>query len=230
MKILDIFKKRKPNHLIIYVDYKRRELLLYKILSKLTYSVGPYIELDKVIDGVKKFIYKYPEPLKQINITSFGRGRDLIETVEGKEKIKELVDALRPVITPETKLMFTTCFSGISYRMAVEMSEYLDGIEIYAMKRRYSVNGLMTKCQCKENGYSQKVIDSLPLSKRGFYVDEKNMIDIVKWETNEEVNWLTSGMAYEYNKKIVEDGICNTSKQPKTVLDGIKNYLFNIQD
>ena len=48
MKILDIFKKRKPNHLIIYVDYKRRELLLYKILSKLTYSVGPYIELDKV--------------------------------------------------------------------------------------------------------------------------------------------------------------------------------------
>lgn len=230
MKILDIFKKRKPNHLIIYVDYKRRELLLYKILSKLTYSVGPYIELDKVIDGVKKFIYKYPEPLKQINITSFGRGRDLIETVEGKEKIKELVDALRPVITPETKLMFTTCFSGISYRMAVEMSEYLDGIEIYAMKRRYSVNGLMTKCQCKENGYSQKVIDSLPLSKRGFYVDEKNMIDIVKWEMNEEVNWLTSGMAYEYNKKIVEDGICNTSKQPKTVLDGIKNYLFNIQD
>ena len=81
MKILDIFKKRKPNHLIIYVDYKRRELLLYKILSKITYSVGPYTELDKVIDGVKKFIYKYPEPLKQINITSFGRGRDLVETI-----------------------------------------------------------------------------------------------------------------------------------------------------
>ena len=60
MKILDIFKKRKPNHLIIYVDYKRRELLLYKILSKLTYSVGPHIELDKVIDSVKKFIYTNP--------------------------------------------------------------------------------------------------------------------------------------------------------------------------
>ena len=31
----DLFKKRKPNHLIIYVLYNKEESLLYKILSKL---------------------------------------------------------------------------------------------------------------------------------------------------------------------------------------------------
>jgi hypothetical protein len=230
MKIFDIFKKRKPNHLIIYVNYKQEELFLYKFLSKITYSVGPHKSLDKIIEGINNFISKHPEPLKQINITSFGKGRNLIETTEGKEKIKEVVDALRPIMTDETRLMFTTCFSGIVYRNAVEMSEYLGGIEICAMKTTYGLNNQMTRCKCKEKGYSQKVINDLPKSRYGFDIDEKGMIHVTKFKNlNEIPTWINSGMALEYNKKIEEDGICYVGEQPKKLFDGIKNYLFNIQ-
>ena len=76
----DLFKKRKPNHLIIYVLYNKEESLLYKILSKLTYSVGPFNTIEECIEGVKSFIKKHPEKLKQMNITSFGSGKYLVQT------------------------------------------------------------------------------------------------------------------------------------------------------
>jgi hypothetical protein len=120
----DLFKKRKPNHLIIYVLYNKEESLLYKILSKLTYSVGPFNTIEECIEGVKSFIKKHPEKLKQMNITSFGSGKNLVQTNSNKEKIYELVDTLKPLMSDETKIMFTTCFSGVSHRKVVEMSEY----------------------------------------------------------------------------------------------------------
>ncbi len=167
MNILDIFKKRKPTHLIIYVLYNNEESFLYNLLSRLTYSIGPYSSIDKCIEDVKKFIKKYPDKLKQINITSFGTGKFLVQTTDDKLKVYKLMDALKPIINNETKFMFTTCFSGVVHRRVVEMSEYMDGMEIAAMEKSYSLNGKMTICKCKEKGYSENIISKIPKSKNG---------------------------------------------------------------
>jgi hypothetical protein len=229
LSIKNLFSKRKPNHLIVYVVFNNKEKLLYKILSKLTYSVGPFFTIDECIDGVKKFIEKYPDKLKQMNITSYGTGKFLVETTEDKSKVLELVNSLKPLMDENTKLMFTTCFSGISTRKVVEMSEELNGIEVSAMNGPYSLNGEMTKCKCGKRGYSKSVVEKLPLSKYGLINDEVKIIHVVKRNEGEEINWKTSGMAYEYNKIMFENGICRVGNQPYTLLKSIRNYLFNIQ-
>lgn len=229
MWIKDLFNKRKPNHLIVYVLYKKEEKLLYKILSKLTYSVGPFFSIDDSIEGVKKFIEKYPNKLKQINITSYGSGKFLVQTTDSQSKVNELVETLKPLMNSETRLMFTTCFSGVSSRKVVEMSEELNGIEVSAMNGSYSLNGKMTKCKCGNKGYSESIVETLPKSKEGLRYDEKQIVDILRRDEGEEINWKTSGMAYEYNKIMIENGICTIGKQPYTLLKSIRNYLFNIQ-
>ena len=229
MWIKDLFNKRKPNHLIVYVLYNKEESFLYKILSWLTYNVGPFSDVDDCINGIKKFTLKHPEKLKQINVTSFGSGKRLVQSNGGKEKIYELVDALKPIMSKDTKLMFTTCFSGVSHRKAVEMSEYLNGIEVAAMNETYSLNGKMTICKCKEGGYSQNVIDNLPQSKNGLNYDEAEIVNLVKRNMNEPIDWNTSGMAYEYNRIVIKDKVCKVDKQPYTLLKCIRNYIFNIQ-
>ena len=229
MWIKDLFSKRKPNHLIVYVLYKKEESFLYKFLSLLTYSVGPFKSLDDCIEGVKEFIKKHPEKLKQINITSFGSGKFLVQTTDNQSKVFELVDTLKPLMSNDTRLMFTTCFSGISHRKVVEMSEYLNGIEVSAMMKSYSLNGKMTRCKCKDKDYSKKLIEKLPESRNGLLHDEKEIVDIIRRGENEEINWVSCGMAYEYNKNTVLDGVCYEEKQPYTLLKSIRNYLFNIQ-
>jgi hypothetical protein len=229
MWIKDIFSKRKPNHLIVYVLYKKEEKWLYKILSKLTHSVGPSFSIDESIEGVRKFIEKYPDKLKQINITSYGSGKFLVQTTDSQSKVNELVESLKPLMNDETRLMFTTCFSGVSSRKVVEMSENLNGIEVSAMNDSYSLNGKMTKCKCSDKGYSDKVIEGLPKSKDGLWFDEKRIVDIKRRNEGEQVNWKTSGMAYEYNKIMLENNICIIGEQPYTLLKSIRNYLFNIQ-
>lgn len=229
MWIKNLFSKRRPNHLIVYVLYKKEEKLLYKLLSKLTYSVGPFFSIDDCINGVKKFIKKYPNRLKQINITSYGSGKFLVQTTDDQMKVLELIDTLKPLMNDETNLMFTTCFSGVSSRKVVEMSEELGGIEVSAMNGSYSLNGEMTRCKCNKKGYSQDVIDELPRSREGLKYDEKQIVDIVRRNEGEEINWVTSGMAYEYNRIMLENGICKVGKQPYTLLKSIRNYLFNIQ-
>jgi hypothetical protein len=229
MWIKDIFSKRKPNHLIVYVLYKKEEKLLYKILSKLTYSVGPFYSIDDSINGVKKFIEKYPNKLKQINITSYGSGKFLVQTTDNQSKVFELANSLKPLMDNDTSLMFTTCFSGVSSRKVVEMSEELNGIEVSAMNQSYSLNGEMTKCKCDKKGYSQSVVEKLPRSREGLSYDEKQIVDIVRRNEGEEISWITSGMAYEYNRIVKENGICKVGKQPYTLLKSIRNYLFNIQ-
>ena len=229
MWIKDLFNKRKPNHLIVYVLYKKEEKLLYKILSKLTYSVGPFFSIDDSIEGVKKFIKKYPDKLKQINITSYGSGKFLVQTTDSQSKVNELVETLKPLMNSETRLMFTTCFSGVSSRKVVEMSEELNGIEVSAMNGSYSLNGKMTKCKCGNKGYSESIVETLPKSKEGLRYDEKQIVDILRRDEGEEINWRTSGMAYEYNKIVLENNVCVIDKQPYTLLKSIRNYLFNIQ-
>lgn len=227
--IKNLFSKRKPNHLIVYVLYKKKEKLLYKILSKLTYSVGPFFSIDDCIKGVNKFIEKYPNKLKQINITSYGSGKFLVQTSDEQSKVLELANSLKPLMNDDTRLMFTTCFSGISSRKMVEMSEELNGIEVSAMNGSYTLNGEMTKCKCGNKGYSESIVKTLPKSKEGLENDEKKIIDVVRRDEGEEINWKTSGMAYEYNKIMIENGICTVGKQPYTLLKSIRNYLFNIQ-
>ena len=64
-----------------------------------------------------------------------------------------------------------------------------------------------------------------------YYENEKGYIELLKNVLNEgeEINWKTSGMAYEYNKIMFENGICRVGNQPYTLLKSIRNYLFNIQ-
>jgi hypothetical protein len=109
------------------------------------------------------------------------------------------------------------------------MSEELNGIEVSAMNGTYSLNGDMTICKCKEKGYSKSVVEKLPQSKNGIRYDENQIVDVVRRDEGEEINWKTSGMAYEYNKIMIENGICLIGKQPYTLLKSIRNYLFNIQ-
>lgn len=230
MWIKDLFSKRRPNHLVIYINYKNLEVGLYKILNLFTYGIKPYKTLDETIEGIKKFIEKHPHPLKDIIITSYGTGKKLIESTEPNEKFHELIETLKPLMDDKTKITFTTCFSGVSHRKVVEFSEYLNGREISAMNGNYGLNNKVTTCKCKEKGYSENVIKKLKQSKNGLRYDEIAIVNVIRRKQNEGVNWLTSGMAYEYNEIVKNDGVCVETNQSRNAIKCIINYLFNIQD
>ncbi len=225
----NLFSKRKPNHLVVYVNYKGLEVNLYRFLNMITYGIKPYKSLDKTIESINKFIKKYPHPLKDIIITSYGTGRKLVELTEPIEKFNEMIEALKPLMDDKTKITFTTCFSGVSHRKVVEFSEKLDGREILAMNGSYGLNNKVTSCKCKEKGYSEKIVKSLKQSKNGLRYDELSIINIVRRDDGEQINWITSGMAYEYNEKVKKDGICIETNQSRNAIKCMLNYLFNIQ-
>jgi hypothetical protein len=129
--------KRKPSHLIIYFLYKNEERRLYKFLSKITHSViGSTNNVDDIIKDIEKFITKYEGvKLKQINLTSYGTGYSLVEGLSKGDVIK-VIDSLKPIITHDTKIMFTTCYSGSTLRKIMELSEYYDGMEIYVSVKK----------------------------------------------------------------------------------------------
>jgi hypothetical protein len=229
MWIKDIFKKRKPNHLIIYVTYDKKEIRLYNFYSKFTHSIGPTGDLDIVITQIRDFIKKHPSKLDQINLTSYGQGTKLLQSKYDNEKLKEVLDELKPIMSDKCKIMFTTCFSGVSYRKVVEMSEYLNGVEVCAIKGHYTHNVKMTRCKCKKVGYSEKIMSELDQSRYGLYHDEKQINFLVRRDEGEEITWKTAGMAYQYNEKVTNDGICVEGNQPYTLLKCVRNYLFNIQ-
>jgi hypothetical protein len=222
--------KRKPSHLIIYFLYKNEERRLYKFLSKITHSViGSTNNVDDIIKDIEKFITKYEGvKLKQINLTSYGTGYSLVEGLSKGDVIK-VIDSLKPIITHDTKIMFTTCYSGSTLRKIMELSEYYDGMEIYGMSGNYKLTSKMNKCKCKERGLSQKIINDTPESKYGFEHDEVMVVNTIRRDENEKINWGRCGMAYEYDKTMKEMGICEESKQPYTLLKSIRNYLCNIQ-
>lgn len=233
LKILDqdnmFFKKRKPSHLVIYINYKNQEVGLYRFLNMLTYGIKPYPTMDETIEGVKKFIKKHQTTVEDIIITSYGTGKKLIESTEPNEKFLELMEAIKPLMNETTKITFTTCFSGVSHRKVVELSEYMDGVEISAMNGTYGLNKKVITCSCKEKGYSQKVVNSLKQSKKGLRYDEIAIVHVVSRKEGEIINRTTSGMAFEYNEIVKKDGICVESNQSKNAIKCMKNYLFNIQ-
>ena len=221
--------KRKPNHFIVYFLYKKEERFLYKLLSKLTHSViGTTNDIDQIIGDIKKFVSKNKGLiLKQINLTSYGTGYTLVMGVSN-EDIVRIINELSPLTTKETKIMFTTCFSGASQRQLVEMSEYYGGMEMYGLISEYTLNAKMNKCKCKEKGFSEKLISKIPQSRYGFKHDEVTVVNTIRRDEGEEINWKRCGMAYEYNKILREEGICEEVEQPYTLLKSIRNYLFNI--
>jgi hypothetical protein len=230
MWIKDLFSNRKPNHLVIYINYKNLEVNLYKFLNMFTYGIKPYKTMDETIEGVRKFIKKHPHTLKDIIITSYGTGKKLIESTESNEKFEELINTLKPLMDENTKITFTTCFSGISHRKVVEFSEHLNGREILAMNGNYGLNNKVISCKCKQKGYSESVIKSLKQSKNGLRYDEVAIVGVVRRKEGEEINWLTSGMAFEYNERVKKEGICFETKQSRNAIKCMINYLFNIQD
>ena len=222
--------RKKPSHLIIYFLYKNEEKRLYKFLSKITHSViGSTNDVDDIIKSIEKFIIKYEgTKLKQINLTSYGTGYSLVEGLT-KEDVIRVIDSLKPIITHETKIMFTTCYSGSTLRKIAELSEYYNGMEIYGMLGNYGLTSKMNKCKCKEKGLSQKIINNIPESKYGLEHDEVVVVNTIRRDENEEINWKRCGMAYEYDRTMREMGLCEESKQPYTLLKSIRNYLFNIE-
>lgn len=222
--------KRNPSHLIIYFLYKEEEKLLYRFLSKITHSViGTTTNIDGIIQDINKFVQKYDGiKLKQINLTSYGSGYRLVEGLT-KEDVIKIIDSLSSVITKETKIMFTTCYSGSTYRKLVELSEHYNGMDIYGMYSNYGLTSNMTKCKCKEKGVSQKIINEIPKSRYGFEHDEVMVVNTIRRGENEVIDWKRCGMAHQYDKTMKERGICEESKQPYTLLKSIRNYLFNIQ-
>jgi hypothetical protein len=234
MWIKDLFSKRKPNNLVIYLDYDGRDAYLFKIFSKLTYSIGPVKTIGDAISGLNKFKEKYPFKLKYITINTYGRGKHLVNTKElknkeGEEKLNVLLDELVNLLDENGAIQFATCFGGLSHRKLVEFSEKYDGVNVGSMYGQYSLKGKAVVCKCTQKGYSESVVQSLPKSKNGMLEDEFEIVNIYTRDEGEEVNWKTCGMAYEYNKLMVENGICSIQKQPFTSLECVINYLFNKQ-
>lgn len=221
---------KKPSHLIIYFLYKNEEKRLYKFLSKITHSViGSTNDVDGIINDIKLFIEKYQGlKLKQLNLTSYGTGYSLVEGLS-KEDVIKVLDALQPIMTKNTKIMFTTCYSGSTLKKIVEISEHYGGLEIYGMKGNYGLWSKMNKCKCTKNGFSDEIIDQLPKSRYGFDHDEVMVVNTIRRGLNEEINWKRCGMAYEYDEIMKNNGICEESNQPYTLLKSIRNYLFNIE-
>jgi hypothetical protein len=230
MWIKDLFSKRKPNHLVVYINYKNLEMTLFKFLNMFTYGINPYKTIDETIVDIKKFILKHPYPLKDIIIASYGTGKKLIESEEPKEKFDELIETLKPLMDDNTVITFATCFSGVSHRKIVEFSEKLNGKEILAMNGLYGLNNRVTSCSCKEKGYSENIVKSLKQSRHGLRYDEIAIVNVVRRKEGEEINWLTSGMAFEYNEKVKKDGVCVETTQSKNAIKCMMNYLFNIQN
>lgn len=225
-----MFFKRKPSHLIIYFLYKKEEKKLYKFLSKITHSViGSTNDVDGIISDIESFIEKHRGlKLKQLNLTSYGTGYSLVEGLT-KEDVIKVLDSLQPIMTKETKVMFTTCYSGSTLRKIVEISEHYGGMEIYGMSGNYGLWSKMNKCKCDEKGLSEKTINSLPQSRYGFEHDEVTVVNTIRRDENEKINWERCGMAYEYDKIMREKKICEKTNQPYTLLKSIRNYLFNIE-
>lgn len=234
MWIKDLFSKRKPNHLVIYLDYDKKDRLLFRTFSKLTYSIGPVKTIEEVINGLNEFKKKYNNKLKSITINTYGRGRYLINSKElknddGEKKQNILIEEIIKMLDKDGIIQFATCFGGLSQRKLVEVSEKYDGITVASMYGQYSLTGKSVVCNCKEKGYSKRVVDSLPQSRDGMLQDEIKIVNVFTRDMGEEVNWKTCGMAYEYNKIMMENGICEIKRQPYTSLECVINYLFNIQ-
>lgn len=230
MFLKDIFKKRKPTHLIIFINYKNRVTWFYNLISKFTYSIKPYDDINKTIEDVRLFIKKHPNKLKAINITSYGTGRRLVEINGPDEKLYQLINELRPLMDINTNIMFTTCFSGVNFKKTVEISEFLDGMNVSSMYGSFGINNPVITCSCKKKFYSDEIVLTLKKSKRGILFDEQSLLDLFTRNKQDEINWETSGMAYEYNKIMLEKNICKIQKQPYTLFKSIMNYLFNIQE
>jgi len=165
-----------------------------------------------------------------------GKGKHLVHTKEGDDKVFELLLQLKPMLKENGSMLFGTCFVGTINRKLVEMSQKLDGIKIVAPDTianyftslfRLFKHGKM--CSCKDKNYSQNLISKLPQSQRGMERDEQTMIEINRRTDNEVINWESCGMAYEYNKRTIEDGICENITQPWLAIHGLMNYFFNTQ-
>ena len=198
-KILEIINKIKNNinnNVIILnseILLKNSKLRQFGEYDKLAICIPCYQETKF---DIKKFL------IQQLQTNNIQLPDSQNETIINssslkRSKIKEVIDALKPLMTKDTKLMFTTCFTGISYRKIVEMSEYLDGIEVSAIRGEYKTNVPMTRCSCKEKGYSDYIVSKLPLSKNGMRYDENKIADLVRRDLGEEINWVSAGMAYE---------------------------------
>jgi len=236
MWIKNLFSKRKPNHLIVFIDHNKKDNGLFTVFSKFLHSIGPHQKIDNAISDINEFKKKYDNKLDFIIVMSNGKGKHLVNTREGDEKVLEMLLELKPLLKENGSLLFGTCFVGSINRRLVEISEKLDGIKIVAPDTianyftspfRLFKHGKM--CSCKDKNYSKKLIDSLPKSKYGMSYDELRLIDINRRAENETINWESCGMAYEYNKRTIEDGICENITQPWLAIDGIKNYFFNVQ-
>ena len=234
LKILDqdnmFFKKRKPSHFIVYFLYKNEERRLYNFLSKITHSViGSTNDVDDIINKIRVFVKKN-EGLKldQINLTSYGDGYSIVMGLTDEDVIR-IIDELKPIIHSKTRIMTTTCFSGSTLRKLVELSEHYGGLEVYGLLGEYTLSSKMNKCKCKDKGYSQRVIHELPKSRWGFDYDAVKVVNTYRRDEGEKVDWKRGGMAYEYDKLMVKEGVCDLNqKQPHTLLRSIVNYLFNI--
>jgi hypothetical protein len=234
MFIKDLFSKRRPNHVVVYLDYDKKDKLLFRTFSKFTYSIGPVKTVNEVIENIKKFKQKYPNKLKYVTINTYGRGKHLINSkelkeIDGDEKLNLLLNELVSLLDTNGTLQFATCFAGMAHRKLVEVSEKYGGIKTASMYGAYSLNGKAVVCKCKENGFSKKTIDNMKPSKNGIFNDEVEMMNIYRRTDGEEMSWETCGMAYEYNKIMIENGICEIKKQPSSSIRCVMNYLFNIQ-
>jgi len=234
MWIKDLFSKRKPNHLVIYLDFEKKNTLLFNIFSILTYSIGPVSTINEIMVKLEKFKKKHKNKLKYITINTYGRGKNLINSKElkgkeGEEKQDLLIRELLNLLDEDGTIQFATCYGGMAHRNLVEISEKYNGLKVASMYRQYSLNGDAVICKCKQKGFSEEVINSLPKSKEGMLEDEVKLINVYTRNMGEEVNWKTSGMAYEYNRIMIERGVCEIKKQPFTSLNCVTNYLFNKQ-
>ena len=230
-----LFKKRKPNHLVIYIDYHNTDSdrWILKTFSKLTYNVGPVKTLDEAIEGTEKFFQKYPNKVKSITINTYGVGKNLVnceEVRDDKSKLKkldELLDLVADNIVSGGNMQFATCYAGIPHRKLVEMSERYNGIRVMGLIQDFRAYPENVTCECKKKGYSKKIINSLPKSRYGFEHDEQLLLDLHTRGYNEKVNWKSGGMAYEYNRIVLEDGVCIRNRKPFHWTDCFANYLFN---
>ena len=234
MWIKDLFNKRKPNHLVIYLDHDNKDGWLFKLFSKITYSIGPVKTLDEVISKLEDFKKRYPYKIKYITINTYGRGRHLVNTKElksedGEKKLDILMKELITMLDENGFVQFATCYGGLAHRKLVEISEKYNGINVASMYGEYSLKGNAVVCKCKEIGFSEKIKNSLPQSRNGLLEDEVKIVDTYTRKMGEEVNWNTCGMAYVYNKITIEEGVCKIEKQPFSSLECVMNYLFNIQ-
>ena len=230
----DLFKKRKANHLVIYLDYGGTDTWLFKLFSKLTYSIGPFKTVDQILNGLNEFKIKHNYKLKSVTINTYGTGKHLINSKElvgddGYKKQDVLMKTIIGMLDNDGVIQFATCFGGLSHRKLVEISEKYDGINVASMYGEYSLKGDGVRCKCKEKGFSKKTIETMERSRDGFFEDEIKLNNLYRRSEGEEINWISAGMAYKYNNIMIEEGVCVREKQPYTSLECVMNYIFNKQ-